>query len=192
MKRKPEELRMLDDPRKLMLARKYEKPAQVGRVLLNPAWLVDNSRALWEVVTPPADNDRLRLRAGWIVVTPPNSGVYTSEVDLGVGIEAYFLSSALVVRVIPFGDDDGASEAELPPKRVLVKPLRPSTGGKLWTPDARATRGSIEAAGEGVADVEIGDIVRFSEHVGVEYDVHGERWMLLHEDELLAKELSDE
>jgi len=84
-----------------MLVTKYKKPEKIGSLYLNPAWLVDNSRALWEVVaTTPKANDYLGLEIepGWILVTMPNRGLHSCLWDAD---EIYYLFAEEVVKWIP-------------------------------------------------------------------------------------------
>ena len=86
-----------------ILATKYEKPEKIGSIYVNPAWRRDNSRSLWEVVeSNDASNTLLGaiLEPGWILVTPPNSGVYLwhdSE-----HCEVFLLAASSVRSIIPW------------------------------------------------------------------------------------------
>ena len=84
-----------------MLVRKYKKPEKIGSIWINPAWQVDNSRALWEVVkTSKMANEwlGLEIEPDWILVTLPNRGTYSYLDDKD---EIYYLDAREVVKWIP-------------------------------------------------------------------------------------------
>lgn len=93
-----------------ILVRKYRKPEKIGSILLNPAWLVDNSRALWEVIkvapckcTKKQPNKcpncylGLEIEPDWILITLPNRGTH---IPLWDQEEMYFLFAEEVVKYI--------------------------------------------------------------------------------------------
>ena len=90
-----------------ILVRKYTKPEKIGNIWLNPAWLVDNSRALWEVVVSTAKAEEylgLALPVNTILITLPNRGYHfplLSEQD-----EHYFLFAEEIVKIIPWSGDE--------------------------------------------------------------------------------------
>lgn len=102
---KPDQLRPL---RTLILVKKYTKPERIGRLYVNPAWRVDNSRALWELVkSTPAAEEVLgtSLDRNCIVVTRPYSGVYVKDVELpkredGSRPQAFLIDAKAVEQVI--------------------------------------------------------------------------------------------
>jgi hypothetical protein len=94
-----------------MLVRKYRKPEKIGSIYINPAWAVDNSRALWEVVkagkcrcTKKRPNHcaecylGMEIEEGTIVVTLPNRGVYACLWDED---EIFYLFAEEVMKWIP-------------------------------------------------------------------------------------------
>ena len=90
-----------------ILVRKYSKPERVGSILLNPAWLVDNSRALWEVVKASKKAEEylgLPLPPDTILVTLPNRGLFQ---NLDEKEEHYFLFAEEVVKVIAIEEEEG-------------------------------------------------------------------------------------
>ena len=88
-----------------ILVRKYTKPEKIGSIWLNPAWLVDNSRALWEVVKSTEKADKytgLELLPDTILITMPNRGVFA---DLDEKIEHYFLFAEEIIKIIPWSSE---------------------------------------------------------------------------------------
>ena len=84
-----------------LLVRKYIKPEKIGSLYLNPAWLTDNSRALWEVVKiskKAEDYFGMKVKKDSIVITLPNRGVHYPLWDKE---EHYFLFAEEVVKWIP-------------------------------------------------------------------------------------------
>lgn len=89
-----------------ILVRKYKRPEKVGSIFLNPAWLVDNSRALWEVVKASAKAEEylgVALPPETILVTLPSRGVH---VILDEPEEHYFLFAEEVVKIINWTEED--------------------------------------------------------------------------------------
>lgn len=85
-----------------ILVRKYTKPEMIGSIHINPAWQVDNSRALWEVVKAPQaakDYVGLDIQPDWILVTLPNRGLYVE--GLWDAAEHYLLFAEEIVKYIP-------------------------------------------------------------------------------------------
>lgn len=89
-----------------ILVKKYQRPEKIGSIFLSPAWLVDHSRALWEVVkASPKAEDYLgvALPPDTILVTLPNRGLH---VILDEPEEHYFLFAEEVMKIIPLWDED--------------------------------------------------------------------------------------
>ena len=102
--------------RTLLVVRKYERPEKITSLLWTaPAWREDNSRALWEIVkTTPAANRALGADAqpNWIVVTPPNRGIFRSDIALEprrAGEEppgAWMIDAKDVVQIYPWDGEE--------------------------------------------------------------------------------------
>ena len=175
----------------LIIARKYEKPPKIGSIWLNPAWRVDNSRSLWEVIqsSPEADAHlKTDLQPGWILITPKNSGVFieheifTREDGRPDVREIFLLYAPLVLRIIPW--TLGGEMPRTLGKRLLVKPDDPTkTSGKILMPDTitpRPVTGEIVDRGpEAAEDLRVGDRILYSLYVGTDLSVNGEKRVLL-------------
>lgn len=179
-----------------LLATKYEKPPKIGSIFVNPAWRRDNSRSLWEVVeSNDASNDALGaiLEAGWILVTPPNSGVYLwhdSEHR-----EVFILAASSVRRIIPWTTE--TEDMQMKGKRLLVKRDEPKKQeGRIVVPETsqkRPTTGVIVEVADDVVDksLEAGVRVLYSLYVGVDVEVDGVKMTILDESQVMAT-LDDE
>jgi len=89
-----------------ILVKKYTKPKKIGSILINPAWRVDNSRALWEVVKAGKAAEEylgLELPPNTILITLPNRGSFA---PLDEKIEHYFLFAEEIVKIISWRDDE--------------------------------------------------------------------------------------
>lgn len=77
--------------------------------------------------------------------------------------------------------------------RILVKPLKAEdkTPGGIYLPDTakgKSQEGKVIAVAKDATDeVAIGDHVIYKEFAGVEVKIEGEKYILLTEDDLLAK-----
>lgn len=175
-----------------LLATRYEKPEMIGSLYLNPAYLTDTSRSLWEVCeTTDAANAKLRvvLEPGWILVTPPNSGVFFRDGEDGRAV--FLLAASSIRRIIPWTSD--ASEIVLAPGQILVEAARREEATRsgiivVRSDEPSGTRsGTISAIGEGVENLERGSVVLFSVHAGVEMEVGGRRFLALDAESVLAQ-----
>ena len=182
----------------LIICQKYTLPEIVRGIWTNPAWRQDNSRALWEVVesSPEADETlQTSLEPGWILVTPPRSGVFldyeTREMerfDGAVAVEAverYLVHAALVLRVIPW--TLGGEMPKTLGTRILVKPDDPSASrpdSLIVTPDIATKRpvtGVIVDVGTEVEDDDlvVGARILYGLYAGTELEVNGEKRIIL-------------
>lgn len=80
--------------------------------------------------------------------------------------------------------------------RVLVKPAAApeKTVGGIIIPDdpkEKPMRGEVIAAGEGTKDeamiLKVGDQVLFGKYTGTELEVDGEKYLIMHQSDVLAK-----
>jgi hypothetical protein len=174
--------------RGLFFVRKYTKPEMVRGIYTNPAWRVDNSRSLWEVLEETElETFGITLQPDWIVVTAPHRGTHIPSYD--APYEVYALSKAEIVRVIPWTLDEGAPIAD---SHVMVVPLseEPSKLVRLDKPES--VRGTVVEAGTIMReDLTVGDIVRYTRYAGIEVELAGKLHILLSEDEILLRELND-
>lgn len=196
--------------RGLFFVRKYVKPEKVGSIYLNPAWLRDNSRSLWEALErTELPTLGLTVEPGWIVVTAPNRGVHVDSIELeetqdlfpeiyeemGATFrtrreEVYALSKAEVARVIPYSEDGETPEIVMAPDRILVKMLPPETGSLLAPDWTFSTRGEIIEVGPEVREaLDVGDIVHYTEHAGLQVELEGVKHLIMREDEILWREV---
>jgi len=180
-----------------VLVRKYVKPEKIGSIFVGPAWRVDNSRSLWEVVeTTPKATKRLgyELEEGWILITPPNAGVVIDRREDDEGFfEVFLIWAHLIAKVIPWTTKE--EDVKMQPGTLWVRPERAETSSLLidleevgrtaWTP--RRNVGKVTRTHEAVKEVEVGDRVAFTRYVGVEMELGGEKLLVLREGEVLAK-----
>jgi co-chaperonin GroES (HSP10) len=168
--------------RDLFFVRKYTKPEKIGSIYVNPAWQVDNSRSLWEVIEEiRLETFGITLQPDWIVVTAPNRGTYMDKVD---GVEIYALSKAEIVKVIPWTTDE---DFPIAPDRVLIDPLEEETTF-ISVDRPRATKGRVMETGADIREVDSGDVVHYTPYAGIEIEVAGKLLMLMTEDEILWRE----
>ena len=81
-------------------------------------------------------------------------------------------------------------------KKILVvveEQPRTTTGGIELADEvySASDRGVVRVVGENVTEVAPGDRVLYNWRKGDDFVVHGEHWLFLHEDELLAKMPAD-
>ena len=181
-----------------LLARKYERPAQIGSLFLADAYRVDHSRSLWEVheSSPEADAAlKIALRPEWILVTPRNSGVFLHRDE--ANRDVFLLAASSVRRIIPWTTGD--ESVKMKGSRVLVRPdevkQRTSTAlivaPEAWT--KRPVTGVVAEVGDGVrdSDIVVGTRVLYGIHAGTALTVNGVDHMILEEAQVLAT-LGDE
>lgn len=171
----------------LLIARKYEKPEQIGSIVVNPAWRQDNSRSLWEVhQTSPEANVALstEIQPDWILITPPRSGVFLDYDD--EGRELYLLHAEMVLRVIPW--TLGGEMPKTLGARLLVKPDTPTEkhAGLIEIPKTalkRPVTGEIVDVGDEVTSEELTPGVRilYPLYAGTDLEVNGEKRILIEE-----------
>lgn len=173
-----------------LLATRYTRPDKVGSIHLSPAYLMDTSRGLWEVVeTTPAADARLgvALAPGWILVAAPNSGVFFETRN---GEDVFLLAASSVRRIIPWTTN--AADVVLASKQILVRTTRRHDEKRgtlivMRTDDPSGTcSGSVAAVASDVEGIEVGDVVVVSIHAGVETEVGGERLLVVDEASVLA------
>lgn len=195
----------------LIIAEKYTKPETVRGIWINPAWRTDNSRALWQVVqsSPEADAHlQTELQPGWILVTPPRSGVFLDfdcrEIERFDGqivteaVERYLLHAALVLRVIPW--TLGGKMPRTLGNRILVAPDDPSAqkdASIIIRPETAARRpvtGVIVDVGTGVEDEDLveGARILYGLYAGTDLEVNGERRVILDAAQAMAVVGADE
>jgi co-chaperonin GroES (HSP10) len=173
-----------------LLVTRYERPEKIGSLFLNPAYLTDTSRSLWEVCVT-TDEVTLKLgvvlEEGWILVTPPNSGVYFGR-D-AENREIFLLAASSIRRIIPWTTD--VNDMILASRQILVAaPRREETRSGLVVvrsdEEGGSRTGRVVAKASNVCDVAVGDEVLFSVHAGVETQVGGEKFMIIDEAAVLA------
>jgi len=164
---------------------------------MGPAWRVDNSRSLWEVVetTPKATKRRgYELEKDWIVITPPNAGtVIDRREDEDGFFEVFLLWDHTIIKVIPWTTN--AEDVKMEPGTLWVRPERekvseliisPEDAGRTaWAP--RKTQGRVTRTHGSVKEVSVGDRVVFTRFTGVEIELMGEKLLVFREKEVLAK-----
>jgi len=178
--------------RPFVLVRKYVKPKMIGSIHTNPAWRVDNSRSLWEVVeTTEKATAKLgyELEAGWIVITPRNAGTVIDRREDEEGFyEVFLIWAYMIVRVVPWTTNE--EDVRMQPKTLWVRPegrYEQQEGTLIINPDPpKKTVGKVTRAHEEVTEVEVGDRVAFTEYVGVEMEIGGGKLLVLKEDDVLA------
>ena len=172
-----------------VLVRKYVKPKLIRGIHVAPAWRVDNSRSLWEVVeTTPKATVALgyELEPKWILITPRNAGTIIERREDSEGFfEVFLLWSHTIVKVIPWTTKE--KDVRMQPKTLWVRPETTKTNSLLINPDPpRKTVGRVTRIEESVSTVAKGDFVAFTEYVGVELELGGSRIMVLKEEDVLA------
>ena len=180
-----------------LLARKYTKPEQIKGIWTNPAWRVDNSRSLWEVVESTPDANEVLgvdLEPDWILVTSPNSGVFlhhdSEEDDEGRTslVEVFLLAASSVLRVIPWTTD--SEDVLLTKGKILVDPdwgEEVKSGLIVRREDVRPKTGVVEEVGPEVSEaVAKGFRVCFTEFSGTEVEIGGRKKLILDEQSILA------
>ena len=172
-----------------VLVRKYVKPALIRGIHVAPAWRVDNSRSLWEVVeTTPKATALLgyELEPKWIVITPRNAGTVIDRREDEEGFyEVYLLWSKTILKVIPWTTKE--EDVKMQPKTLWVRPETTKTSSLLINPNPpRKTVGRVTRVHESVKIVLKGALVVFSKYVGVEMELGGSRLLVFKEDEVLA------
>ena len=172
-----------------ILARKYVKPPKIGSIWLGPAWRVDNSRSLWEVVeTTPKATEKLgyELEPGWILVTPRNSGtVIERRKDEDGFYDVFLLWSHLLLKVIPWTTE--SESVKMQKGTLWVRPEYVPVSELVVDPNPpRDTQGKVTRVHEDVTEVKVGDRVVFTGYVGVEIELGGEGLLVLREDDVLA------
>jgi len=176
--------------RPLVLVRKYVKPKIIRGIHVAPAWRVDNSRSLWEVVeTTPKATAYLgyELQKDWIVITPPNQGtVIDRREDEDGFFEVFLLWPWSIVKVIPWTTNE--EDVKMQPGTLWVRPEEVKASEIIIDPKTRRkTVGKVTRTAEGVKEVRVGDRVAFTKYVGVEMELGGEKLLVLKEGEVLAK-----
>jgi len=172
-----------------VLVRKYVKPSLIRGIHVAPAWRVDNSRSLWEVVeTTPLATERLgyELKKDWIVITPRNYGTIIDRGEDEDGFfEIFLLKVGWIVKVIPWTSTE--EDVKMQPKTLWVRPETAKTNSLLINPDPpRKTVGKVTRVHEEVREIEVGDTVAFTAYVGTEMELGGAKLMVLREDDVLA------
>lgn len=191
----------------LILVRKYVKPEIIRGIYTNPAWRTEHSRSLWEVVdsSPEADTHlRTSLEPGWILVTPPRSGVFVEDVEVlredgRPDIEErYVIHAALVLRIIPW-----TLGGEMPTtlgNRILVSPDDPEKAkdsSLILVPDIgiakRPVTGVVVDVGPEVEEeIEVGERILYGLYAGTDIEVNGERRVILEASQAMMKIFDDE
>jgi len=108
--------------RTLLLVQKYRLPNMVGSIAVPGVWAQDNSRMAWEIVksSPGADEHAgFPLQPEWIVITPPNRGVFVESIELPeievIDMQgkttherpgAWIIDAKEIVHIYPWGDED--------------------------------------------------------------------------------------
>lgn len=178
----------------LLIVRKYERPERLrSGLFLAPAWRVDHSRALWEVVqsSEEANADaRLTLMPGWIVVTPRNAGVFldhetfTREDGRPDIRERFLLHAGSILRIIPWTSKEDILNSVLG-ARILVKPdNHEEKSGPLYIPEGfkqPPCTGVIMEVGPDVKDLKQGERILYSLYAGTYLEIDGERRLLMEE-----------
>jgi len=155
-----------------------------------PAWRVDNSRSLWEVVgtTPKATQELgYELEEGWILVTPRNSGTIIDRREDEEGFfEVFLIWSKFILKTIPWTTAE--EDVRMSPGTIWVKPENAKTNALLINPfPPRKTVGRVMRIHESVREeLEEGEMVVFTEFVGNEIELNGEKILSLREDDVLA------
>ncbi len=173
-----------------VLVRKYVKPAKIKSIWVGPAWRVDHSRSLWEVVeTTPKATAQLRytLEKDWIVITPPNAGTVIDRREDEDGFyEVFLIWAHTILKVIPWTTKE--EEVRMQPGTLWVRPEVVKVSEVIIDPRTRKkTVGRVTRIHEDVSEVSVGDRVAFTEYVGVEMEMGGEGLLVLTEKEVLAK-----
>ena len=180
-----------------VLVRKYVKPRIIRGIHVAPAWRVDNSRSLWEVVeTTPKATAYLgyELEADWIVITAPNAGTVIDRREDEEGFfEVFLLWAHTIVKVVPWATEGEA--VRMQPRTLWVRPERVKKNSSIlsleddektaWAP--KKTMGKVTRIHEDVKEVSVGDRIAFTKYVGVEMEVGGDELLVLGEGEVLAK-----
>ena len=172
-----------------VLVRKYVKPEKIGSIFLNPAWRVDNSRSLWEVVETTekaTESLNYELEPAWILITPRNAGTVIDRREDSDGFyEVFLLWAKSIVKVIPWTSTE--EDVKMQPKTLWVRPETAKTNSLLINPNPpRKTVGRVTRVHEDVKEIVTGDTVAFTEYVGVEMELGGSKLMVLKEDDVLA------
>ncbi len=168
-----------------LLARKYEKPEKIGSIYVNPAWRIDNSRSLWEVVESTEEANSVlgvELEPDWILITSPNSGVLFEHRE---ATEIFLLAASSVLRIVPWTSD----ALPLTGTRVQVELEAPETeqgGVILAQEDAAPTSGYVVEVGDDVKEVAVGDRVFFTRFSGTKIEVQGRPHLILDEASILG------
>lgn len=184
----------------LIVARKYRRPERVRGIWTSPAWRVDNSRSLWEVVqSSPEANEMLQmdLEPGWIVVTPPRFGVFWEHVEVENEEgrpeleERFLLHAAGILYYIPW--TLGGDMPKMKGDRILVRPDRveEKTESIIINPgliEKRPVTGVITDIGDGVEDSELVEGVRilYPLYAGTDLQVNGEKRIILEAGQAMA------
>jgi len=167
------------------------KPEIVKGLWMAPAWRTENSRSLWEVeVTSDEANAHVKmtLKPGWILVTPPNSGVFLDSAwdDKGMRYERFLLHAESILRIIPWTTDE--DEMKTKGTRLLVRPdkVEEKKESMILVPEAfaqRPTTGVIFDVGDAVTDEDlvVGARILYSLYAGTDFQINGERLMLMEE-----------
>ena len=173
-----------------VLVRKYVKPRMIRGIHVAPAWRVDNSRSLWEVVETTEKATKRRgyeLEKNWIVITPPNAGTVIDRREDEEGFfEVFLLWDHMIVKVIPWTTE--AEDVKMQPGTLWVRPKYAEMSEFIIDPNPpRKTVGRVTRTAEGVKEVALGDQVVFTPYTGVEIELGGEKLLVFKEDEILAK-----
>lgn len=74
--------------------------------------------------------------------------------------------------------------------RVCIEPIEePNTKGTIYVPDSakpKPTRGTIISVGSGVTDLTKGMTVIFPKYNGVDVEVDGKEYIVMHESDVIA------
>lgn len=173
-----------------VLVRKYIKPKIIRGIHVAPAWRVDNSRSLWEVVETTSKATKAlgyELEEGWILVTPRNSGTVIDRREDEEGFfEVFLIWSKWILKVIPWTSK--AEDVRMSPGTIWVKPESAKSNTLLINPfPPRKTVGRVERVEEMVREeIEVGEVVVFDQYVGNELELNGEKILSLKEGDVLA------